>query len=108
MVRRSKKALGSGGQEYFNEKRPVNLRVDGPARLAELSPRSGGMPTNTGRHRGLVRGLANPEVKFRNAQPHLRRVSRLAPVSKVVLHLLSHSLQLPFFPDRFRQRRSST
>jgi hypothetical protein len=42
MLHRSKKHLGSGGQEYFNEKRPVNLRVDGTAHLAELFPRPGG------------------------------------------------------------------
>ncbi len=29
MFHRSQKILGSGGQQYFNEKRPVNLRVDG-------------------------------------------------------------------------------
>jgi hypothetical protein len=28
MMPRSKKLLGSGDQEYFNEKRPVNVRVD--------------------------------------------------------------------------------
>jgi hypothetical protein len=30
----SKKPLGSGDREYFNEKRPVNVRVDGTALLA--------------------------------------------------------------------------
>jgi len=29
MFHRSQKVLGSGGPQYFNEKRPVNLRVDG-------------------------------------------------------------------------------
>jgi len=38
MMHRSKKLLGKGDQEYFNEKRPVNVRVDGTARLAELFP----------------------------------------------------------------------
>ncbi len=28
MFHRSQKVLGSGGQQYFNEKRPVNLRVE--------------------------------------------------------------------------------
>jgi hypothetical protein len=42
MMHRSKKLLGSGYQEYFNEKRPVNVRVDGTAHLAELFPRPGG------------------------------------------------------------------
>jgi hypothetical protein len=31
MMHHSKKLLGSGEQEYFNEKRPVNVRVDGTA-----------------------------------------------------------------------------
>ena len=39
MMHRSKSLLGSGDQEYFNEKRPVNVRVDGTAQLAELFPR---------------------------------------------------------------------
>ncbi len=38
MMPRSKKLLGSGDQEYFNEKRPVNVRVDSIAHLAELFP----------------------------------------------------------------------
>jgi len=41
MMYRSKKLLSNGDQEYFNEKRPVNLRVDGIAHLAELFPRPG-------------------------------------------------------------------
>ena len=41
MTPRSKKLLCSGDQEYFNEKRPVNGRVDGAAHLAELFPRPG-------------------------------------------------------------------
>jgi hypothetical protein len=40
MMHRSKKLLVSGDQEYFNEKRPVNVRVDGTAHLAQLLPRS--------------------------------------------------------------------
>ncbi len=32
---------GQRNQEYFNEKRPVNVRVDGTAHLAELFPRPG-------------------------------------------------------------------
>jgi hypothetical protein len=36
MLHRSKKLLGSGEKEYFNEKCPVNVRVDGTAHLAEL------------------------------------------------------------------------
>src|SRR6266849_7957610 len=39
MMPRSKKLLNSGDQEYFNEKRPVNVRVDSTAHLAELFPR---------------------------------------------------------------------
>jgi hypothetical protein len=41
MMRRSKKLLGSGGQEYFKEKRPVNVRVDAAAHLAALFSRPG-------------------------------------------------------------------
>src|SRR5438445_10783475 len=41
MMHRSKNLLGSSDQEYFNEKRPVNVRVDGTAHLAELFPRLG-------------------------------------------------------------------
>jgi hypothetical protein len=36
MLHRSMKLLGSGDKEYFNEKRPVNMRVDVTAHLAEL------------------------------------------------------------------------
>ncbi len=32
MMYRSMKLLGSGEKEYFNEKRPVNVRVDGASR----------------------------------------------------------------------------
>jgi hypothetical protein len=39
MIRRSQKLLGDGKQEYFNEKRRVNSRVNGTARLAALFPR---------------------------------------------------------------------
>jgi hypothetical protein len=35
MMHRSKKPLVSGDREYFNEKRPVNVRVEGTAHLAE-------------------------------------------------------------------------
>ncbi len=42
MMPRSKKLPGSGDQEYFNEKRPVNVRVGGTAHLAELFPRPAG------------------------------------------------------------------
>jgi len=35
MMRRSQKHRGSGGKEYFNEKRPVNLWVD----AQQASPR---------------------------------------------------------------------
>jgi hypothetical protein len=35
MMHRSKKPLVSGDREYFNEKRPVNVRVEGTAQLAE-------------------------------------------------------------------------
>jgi len=41
MMHRSKKLLGSGDQEYFNEKRPVNVRDDGRAHLSELFPPEG-------------------------------------------------------------------
>ena len=41
MMHRSKKLLGSD-QGYFNEKRPVNVRVDGTAHLAESLPTPGG------------------------------------------------------------------
>jgi hypothetical protein len=34
-MHRWKKLLRSGDQEYFNEKRPVNVRVNGTAHLAE-------------------------------------------------------------------------
>jgi hypothetical protein len=35
MMHLSMKLLGRGDQEYFNEKRPVNVRVGGTAYLAE-------------------------------------------------------------------------
>jgi hypothetical protein len=38
MMRRSKELPDSGDQEYFKEKRPVNVRVDSTAHLAELFP----------------------------------------------------------------------
>jgi hypothetical protein len=34
----SKKLLGSGDEAYFNEKGPVNMRVDGTAHFAESLP----------------------------------------------------------------------
>jgi len=40
MMHRPKKLLGSGDQGYCNEKRPVNVRVDGTAHFAELFARS--------------------------------------------------------------------
>jgi len=42
MMRRSKKPLGGLDREYFNEKRPVNVRVDGTAHLAAALPPPGG------------------------------------------------------------------
>jgi len=42
MMHRSQKLLGSGDQGYFNEKGPVNLRVEGAAHLAEFFPRPEG------------------------------------------------------------------
>jgi hypothetical protein len=39
MMHGPKKLLGSADQGYVNEKRPVNVRVDGTAHLAELFPR---------------------------------------------------------------------
>jgi hypothetical protein len=62
MMHRSKKLLGSGDQEYFNEKRPVNVRVNGTAHLAELFPRLTRMLSNTSHHRGSVRVVGKPEV----------------------------------------------
>jgi hypothetical protein len=41
MMHRSKKPLGSGDREYFNEKRPVNVRVDGTAHLTAALPPPG-------------------------------------------------------------------
>ncbi len=61
MMHRSKKLLGSGNQEYFNEKRPVNVRVDGTAHLAELFPRLTDA-VDTSHHRGPVRVVGQPEV----------------------------------------------
>jgi len=46
MMHRSMKLLGRGDQEYFNEKRPVNVRVGGTAYLAEALPPHRGMLTN--------------------------------------------------------------
>jgi hypothetical protein len=61
MMRRSKKLLGSGDEEYFNEKRSVNVRVDGTAHLAELFPRSGDADEYR-HHRGSVRMVGKHEV----------------------------------------------
>jgi len=47
MMHRSKKPLVSGDREYFNEKRPVNVRVEGTAHLAEALPPPRGVLTNT-------------------------------------------------------------
>jgi hypothetical protein len=50
MMHRSQKLLGSGDQEYFNGKRPVNLPVNGTALVAALFPGLGGcwrIPANT-------------------------------------------------------------
>jgi hypothetical protein len=41
MMHRSQNLLVSGDQEYFNEKRPVNVRVDGTAHRAEIFLRPG-------------------------------------------------------------------
>ena len=59
MMHRSKKLLCSGDEEYFNEKRSVNVRVDGTAHLAELFP-APGVLTNTNYHGGSVRVGDNP------------------------------------------------
>jgi hypothetical protein len=40
MMHRWTKLLGSGGQEYFNEKRPVNWRVDGALHVRRISSAS--------------------------------------------------------------------
>ena len=64
MMHRSKNLLGSSDQEYFNEKRPVNVRVDGTAHLAELFPRPG-MLTNTQPSPWFSPSVAKPEVIVR-------------------------------------------
>jgi hypothetical protein len=71
MMHRSKKLLGSRDQEYCNEKRPVNVRVDGTAHLAELFPRPG-MLTNTSHHGGSVR--VRREAYFSDALRCMRKV----------------------------------
>jgi hypothetical protein len=53
MMRRSKKLLGRGGGEYFNEKRPVNVRID-KTHLTELFSR----PRDTSYQCGSVRVVA--------------------------------------------------
>jgi hypothetical protein len=69
MSRRLKKLPGSGDEEYFNEKPPVNVRVDRTAHLAEPSLFPRGMLTKTIHHRGPVRAVGNPEVKIPLGQP---------------------------------------
>jgi hypothetical protein len=61
MVHRSKKLPGGGDEEYFNQKRSVNVRVDGTAHLAELFSRRGTL-TNASHHRGSVRVVGKPET----------------------------------------------
>ncbi len=59
----SKKLLGSGDEAYFNEKGPVNMRVDGTAHFAESLP--GGAipkPLATMQHRSAPSG--GPRRKF--------------------------------------------
>ncbi len=66
MMHRSKKLLGSGDQGYFNEKRPVNVRVDGTAHFTALFPRPG----------RKVRVLTNLECRLiRSEVPIYRRVA---------------------------------
>jgi hypothetical protein len=48
MTHRSQNLLVSGHQEYFNEKRPVNVRVDGTGHFAEIFPRPGKILRETG------------------------------------------------------------
>src|SRR2546427_482798 len=45
MMHHSTQLLGGGDQEYCNEKRPVNVRVDATAHLAELFPRPWSCPS---------------------------------------------------------------
>jgi len=66
MMPRSKKLPGSGDQGYFNEKRPVNVRVDGTAHLAELFPRAAGCWRIPSHHRGSVRVVGHPETAPRS------------------------------------------
>ena len=61
MMHRFTKVPGSGDEEYFNEKRPVNVRVDRRAHLAEPSSAQG-MLTNTSHHLGPVRAVGKQEV----------------------------------------------
>jgi hypothetical protein len=68
MMHRSQKLLGDGKQEYFNEKRPVNSRVNGTACLALPAPQ--GMLTNPGQQRGSVRAVSHSEVPFELDHPH--------------------------------------
>jgi hypothetical protein len=77
MMHRSKKLLGSGDQEYFKEKRPVNVRVDGAEHLAELFP-CARILTNTSHHRGSVRMVGNPYSRIMEGLPVTRPESGLA------------------------------
>jgi hypothetical protein len=52
-MHRSQKLLGDGGQEYFNEKRLVNLRVGRRAQVAEFSL-CRGILRKSGSHRDSV------------------------------------------------------
>jgi hypothetical protein len=47
MMHRSKKPLRSGVREYFNRKRPVNMRVDGIDGTAHLAEAPGAARTAT-------------------------------------------------------------
>jgi hypothetical protein len=56
-MHRSTKPLGIGDREYFNEKRPVNVRVDGSAHLAEAlgsCPETGSRISKCGQHSASV------------------------------------------------------
>ncbi|HXM93592.1 MAG TPA: hypothetical protein VOA64_04945 [Candidatus Dormibacteraeota bacterium] len=57
MMHRSKKLLGSGDEEYFNKKRPVNVRVDATAHLAESSG---------------ARGIQSPRMAVRRRIPNFK------------------------------------
>ena len=63
MMHRSKKPLVSGDREYFNEKRPVNVRVEGTAHLAEAL----GSCPETGFWEINVRATAVPRLQVEPA-----------------------------------------